>query len=291
MTFKAFNALRLFTEIARYSSFSVAAQHLHMTKGAISYQIAMLEQQLGFTVFHRQPRGIALTKAGETLLNHSSSTFRDLSNVITALGNRSTDELTVGMSSYFAARWLSPRLMSFMQQYPQITLKLQPMIDLQDFLNEGIDMVIRWGNGHWPGVTVENLFSSPVRAYAGRRVAEQVEAVGLQQALRTTPLLQDREGSKAWQLWHQNAGINYTPHNGHLVIPDPSVRLQAVIDGQGMALYDDLAIAEQTAGTLVPVSRVQLDDFGYYLIYADGALDNSASEQFRQWILQLARSG
>lgn len=289
MIFKALNALRLFTQVASHPSFSEAAGHLNMTKGAISYQMAMLEEQLGFKVFQRLPRGVVLTQQGAELLSHSKTCLRDLTYVINRLANRSSDQLTVGMSSYFAARWLSPRLMGFMQQYPQVTLKLQPMIDLQDFLREGIDVAIRWGNGHWQDIRVEKLFSCPVRAYGGTQVAQQVQALGLEQVLQQTALLQDREGSRAWQQWHKAAGISYHPHSIHLVIPDPSVRLQALIDGQGMALYDDLAQSEQLAGTLMPVSDVQLDDYGYYLVYADEALENPAMRQFRTWILDLAQ--
>ncbi|WP_443640134.1 LysR substrate-binding domain-containing protein [Candidatus Njordibacter sp. Uisw_039] len=289
MTFKALNALHLFTQVANYESYSAAAQALYMTKGAISYQMAKLENELGFQVFQRQPRGVCLTDQGQTLLIHSKTSFKHLTNTINQLAQQDSDQLTVGMSSYFAARWLSPRLMGFMQHNPQVTLKLQPMIDLQDFLNDGIDIAIRWGNGHWQDIRVEKLFSCPVRAYGGTQVAHQVKAEGLKQVLQKTPLLQDREGSRAWQQWHHAAGIAYYPHSSHLVIPDPSVRLQALIDGQGMALYDDLAQNEQLAGTLIPISEVQLNDYGYYLVYADEALDNPAMRHFRTWILDLAK--
>jgi DNA-binding transcriptional LysR family regulator len=69
---------------------------------------------------------------------------------------------------------LSPRLMNFMQQHPSATLKLQSMIDLGDFLNEGIDIAIRWGNGHWPDVASEELFNCPLMACAGPLATQKV---------------------------------------------------------------------------------------------------------------------
>ncbi|WP_315984093.1 LysR substrate-binding domain-containing protein [Aliamphritea spongicola] len=79
-----------------------------------------------------------------------------------------TSRITVGMSTYFASRWLSPRLMNFMAEHPNISLRLQPMIDLTDFHTENIDMAIRWGKGHWPGMHVELLRQAPVRPATGK---------------------------------------------------------------------------------------------------------------------------
>ncbi len=53
----------------------------------------------------------------------------------------------------------------------------------------------------------------------------------------------------------------------NLVIPDPNVRVQAVIDGQGIALYDRLVDDEVAAGRLYQYREVSLDDYGYYLVY------------------------
>ena len=289
MSFKALNALQLFTKVAQHPSYSAAAQALHMTKGAVSYQMAMLEDELGFKVFCRQPRGVTLTNQGQELLIHSKNSLRYITQAIAQLSSQYKDQLTVGMSSYFAARWLSPRLMDFMQQHPSATLKLQPMIDLEDFLNEGIDIAIRWGNGHWSDAVSEELFNCPVMACAGPLSAKKVTSDGLSQVLQSAPLLQDREGSGAWQAWHKAAGLPYHRHITHLVVPDPNVRRQTLIDGQGMGLYDVLAQAEIDAGSLICVSPVRLNNYGYYLVYDEAALNKPAVMLFRQWILDAAQ--
>ena len=71
----------------------------------------------------------------------------------------------------------------------------------------------------------------------------------------------------------------------NLVIPDPNVRVQAVIDGQGIALNDNLIADEIAAGQLSRVSEVELADYGYYLAYAAGALEVPALKAFRDWIV------
>ena len=107
--------LRLFAEIARHPSFSDAAAALNMTKGAISYQVKTLEADLGMTLFRRSPRGVSLTREGVTLLAACQSRYEEIEAEIQAMKGRASRSLTVGVSTYFAARWLSPRLMTFMQ--------------------------------------------------------------------------------------------------------------------------------------------------------------------------------
>jgi len=62
-----------------------------------------------------------------------------------------------------------------------------------------------------------------------------------------------------------------------------------VIDGQGVALNDALVGAELAAGTLVRLSPVALEDYGYYLAYPEGALETPGLATFRDWILDQAR--
>ena len=73
-------------------------------------------------------------------------------------------------------------------------------------------------------------------------------------------------------------------------MPDPNVRVQAVIDGQGLALNDNLVADEIAAGRLVRVSTIELDSYGYHLAYPEGALETPGLRQFRDWIMKEAES-
>jgi len=73
-----------------------------------------------------------------------------------------------------------------------------------------------------------------------------------------------------------------------LVIPDPNVRVQAVIDGQGISLNDQLINPEIQIQTIFKVSEVSLDNYGYFLVYPPEALENPALDDFRRWVLKEA---
>lgn len=290
MRFRSYGNLRILDVVARHLSFTAAAHELSLTKGAVSYQIARLESELGFNVFERKHRGIALTDKGKKLWQASQAAFQDMEREIASLRDENPAHITVGMSTYFASRWLSARLMNFMASHPQIGLRLQPLIDLIDLRAEQIDMAIRWGKGEWTDLEVELLFLCPAKPTAGASIARKIDELGIEAVLPDLTLLQDRDGSAAWADWHKAAELSYRSGRDSLVIPDPNVRVQAVIDGQGIALNDSLVDAEMSAGELFQVSTVELSDYGYFLAYPTEALSNPNLKAFRDWIVEEANS-
>ncbi|MGH1478447.1 MAG: LysR substrate-binding domain-containing protein [Geminicoccales bacterium] len=284
MRFRSYDSLRLFDVVARHLSFTMAAMELNLTKGAVSYQISQLEQDLGFPVFVRKHRAIQLTEKGKRLWHSSALAFRDLEREIADLREEAPGRITVGMSTYFASRWLSPRLMTFTVRHPKIGLRLQPLVDLTDLRTHGIDMAIRWGKGDWTDMEIERLFDCSAFPTAGPAIAERIAEVGLEATLPDLTLLHDRDDSDAWRDWHQVAGFPYRPTKDSLVLPDPNVRVQAVIDGQGVALCDTLVSREIAEHQLLKISSVELIDYGYYLAFPKGALSTPGLKAFHDWI-------
>ncbi len=290
MRFRHFDNLRGFCVVARHASFTRAAEALNLTKGAISHQIDALETELGFDLFRRRRSGITLTPAGERLLQAADLAFETLEREISLLRGADRDRITIGMATYFASRWLSPRLMHFITDHPRVALRIQPVVGNPDLHVHDLDMVIRWGRGDWnePGYLIEPLLSCPAVLTANRRIGEIIERDGLRSALAGVNLLHDADGSRAWADWFACAGIPMPDNADALTIPDPNVRVQAVIDGQGIALYDELVAEEVSAGRLYQYPDVLLEAYGYYLVYPRTAPPGSALLAFRDWILREA---
>lgn len=284
MRFRSYDNLRLFTVVARHLNFTAAAEELNLSKGAVSYQMARLERELGFAVFRREHRGVALTERGAELLRLSRSAFGELERDIHRLRETAAQTITVAVSTYFAARWLSPRLMAFMEAHPGVRLRIQPMVDLIDLSAEPVDMAIRWGRGDWRDLTIEPLLACPAFATAGAKTAAFAREAGLAATLAQATLLHDREDSEAWADWHAAAGAPMRSTRHRLVIPDPSVRVQAVIDGQAIALNDALVAQELSDGRLFEISDVRLENYGYFLAFEAGALERPELRDFRDWI-------
>ena len=284
MRFHHFDCLKTFTVAARHLSFSRAAEELNLTKGAISYQVGQLEKSLGFDVFIRRHRAIELTDRGRALWQTSHDAFRDIEQEIASLREDRNNRISIGMTSYFASRWLSPRLMTFISNYPDISLRLQPLLDMSDIKRDELDMVIRWGNGHWNDLQIERLFLCPVFPTADSRSMKRVKKNGLANELKRMTLLQDDEKSLAWSEWHRSAGLPYRAIKSTLVVRDPNVRVQSTVHGQGAALNDNLVERELKDGELHRISDVSLNDYGYFLAYPKGTLAKPALKLFRDWL-------
>ncbi|WP_457941287.1 LysR substrate-binding domain-containing protein [Mesorhizobium sp. 10J20-29] len=287
MRFQHFDSLRVFNVVARHESFSSAADELNLTKGAVSYQLRVLEEALGFNLFDRKPRGIVLTPKGRELWICSMRSLDAIEARIDELRDAPRAPITIATTTYFASRWLSPRLMMFMKGHPRVRLRLQPMIDLKDLDNEGVDLAIRWGRGDSADSVTQRLFACPAFATGSADALALVQAEGLASAVSTLTLLADRSGSAAWEDWHRVAGLPFKARDAVLTIPDPNLRVQAVIDGQGIALNDALVETEMERGSLFRLSQHQIEGYGYFLVHRADAMSNPDVADFARWVLSL----
>ena len=293
MRFRSYAQLRGFCEIARHRSLGRAADSLSLTKGALCHQLDRLEDDLGFAVFTRHPRGIELTAGGRELLRAAEIAFSSIEQTVGHIRRRDRHSITIGMATYFASRWLSPRLMRFISKHAGTGLRIQPMIGTPDLRSSDLDMAIRWGRGDWvePGMTFELILGCPSVLTASIDIGRRIEDRGIAEVIGDLQLLHDADGSVAWADWFAAAGLALPVAPADLVIPDPNVRVQAVIDGQGVALYDALVDDEVAAGKLYRYDAVRLDRYGYYLVYPDTVPEDSPVLLFRDWILAEAGGG
>lgn len=293
MRFKHYDYLRSCVVVARHLNMGKAALELNLSKGAVSYQVRQLEAELGFAVFSRSRRSLALTEQGHDLMQQCGRLFDSFERRIGDLRQRQKRRITIGMATYFASRWLSPRLMRFITEHADISLRIQPLVDLMDLRSNELDLAVRWGKGGWhePDYQVEQIFACPALLTAGAEIGRRIEAEGIEAVVNQATLLHDRDGSEAWMDWFDAAGIAWNGQADDLVIPDPNVRVQAVADGQGLALYDRLVDDEVAGGRLYQYRRVSLDDYGYYLVYPRALEPGSAIKTFRDWIMQETHLG
>lgn len=285
MAFRSFDTLRVFSAVARHQSVTSAAAELNLSKGSVSYQLRKLEEELGFKLFERKRQRLVITLRGEKLWRSSEMALGQLQREIRELQRDEPDRITIGALTYFFSRWLSARLMTFMEANPNIAVRVEPITGIDDIGRSDIDVAVCWGSGEWDDYENELLIECPARPTANAAIAARVRAIGLERTLAEIPLLADSSGSAGWREWHKRAGLDYRPIHNRLVIPDSNDRVQAVIDGQGIALWDELVQPELDSGELDYLSDVTLDNAGYYLVYtAPAARRSPVVTNFSEWI-------
>src|SRR5215472_12939098 len=154
------NGLRAFEAAARLLSFTRAAAELNVTQTAISHLIRRLEDQLGVTLFVRGNRSLTLTREGQAYLPSVSGAFEDLRHATARLRRSERDGLlTVSTTASLAAKWLVTRVAAFQDANPGIEVCITTSSHLVDFQRDEVDMAVRYGRGHWPGLRTDWLMA------------------------------------------------------------------------------------------------------------------------------------
>ena len=267
MKFRSYDSLKIFDAVARKQSMTAAAIDLNLSKGSISYQINKLEENLGFALFERINARLQLTENGRRIWNVSLNALQQIDQEIEDIRGSNTKALCIGALTYFSSRWLSPRLMDFFEKNPGVSLRIEPVNSIADLKTKDVDVAILWGVGEWKEYESRLLLRLPSVPTANATIAKEVQSHGIEAAVKQVPLLGDSSGDTGWRAWHRAVGLPYLPSKSSLTIPDSNSRVQAVIDGQGIALWDRLVAPEIKSGQLVELTDRKLDTSGYYLVF------------------------
>lgn len=145
------NALRAFEAAARLNSVSQAAEALHVTHGAVSRQIKVLEEHLGVALFVKDGRGIKLTDAGVRLRDASGEAFDRLRSVCSELSRDVSEApFVLGCSGSLLARWFIPRLGRLQADLPELRLHLSAGEGDLDPRRPGLDALLVYAEPPWP---------------------------------------------------------------------------------------------------------------------------------------------
>ena len=152
------NALRAFEAAARHLSFKQAAHELHVTAGAISQQVRLLEERLGVQLFERLTRQVILTPAGEAYLAPVRQAFRGLADATAELKPEGVASvLHVGVHGGFDVDALRTPLAQFRRAQPQVAVRLSQPAGLHELLEGKVDVVIEGSLRRHPGYRCEPL--------------------------------------------------------------------------------------------------------------------------------------
>ena len=139
-------AVRAFEAAGHLGSFKAAATELHVTPGAISQQVRLLEDWIGAPLFERRNRRVVLTSAARAYLHEVEPLFGALAQATArCAGGAAPRTLAVNAPATFALRWLVPRLAQFRAANPNVDIVVETSNDSLDSLASAHDIVIRGG--------------------------------------------------------------------------------------------------------------------------------------------------
>ena len=279
------NALRAFEAAARHLNFTRAAIELCVTQGAVSHQVALLEERLGMPLFRRLPRGLALTDEGQALVPVLADAFDRIGATLDRYADgRLREVLTVGVVGTFASGWLLERLGDFTRAHPHVDLRLMTNNNRVDLAGEGLDLAIRFGDGAWHGTHADPIMEAPLTPLCAPALAERLSDPG---ELGRETLLRSYRPDE-WPRWFAAAGVACPPIRGP-VLDSSMLMIASAAAGHGVALAP-LAMFEKELQTeiLVRPFPIEVTTGRYWLTRLISRPDTAAMRTFRDWLKRTA---
>jgi len=283
--------LQAFEASSRYLSFTLAGRELHASPSAISRQIAQLEAFLGRSLFVRKHNSLRLTPAGEAyavdVRQMLDFCVRVTSNVMARAGK---SRLTVACTAGLSAFWLAPRIGTFLDDNPDIDLRIIVRDHFGAVKPAEYDVGIFYlRTSNVVGTHTQRLFDETVYAVCAPGYLKGARLPPSELTSHTLLILEDAERSwMSWQSWFERNGIERPSIASTLVLNSYPLLIELAVKGKGIALAWEGVIDPLLAhGTLVKASDAQATMGGaYHLTWPADRAQSDVSCRFRSWVIK-----
>lgn len=282
--------LRVFHTVAEAGSFTHAGEILNLSQSAVSRQISGLEESLTVSLFHRHARGLILTEQGELLYRTVHEVFAKLSMVearITESREKPEGPLKVTTTVAFGSVWLTPRITSFMENYPGIDMSMLLDDGEVDLAMRQADVAIRFTTPRQPDLVQRHLATLHYHVYAA---PEYLKKYGMPKSpadLDNHRIIIYGDDSKAPvenMNWLLSAGTS-TPRQPVLRVNNIYGIYRAVQSGMGVAALPDYfsTVATQLVQVL---PELRGPSFDCYFVYPEELRHSKRVTVFRDFLLE-----
>ena len=284
-------AVRYFESAADHESFSAAAEECHVSKGAISQQVRILEAYLGVPLFRKTGRRVALTDAGRRYHSAVRSALTTLERETVRLaGPRLRPKLRVTALPAIASMWLVPRLSEF-QSRLNVDLEIAAEAEMVDFSRSSAQVGIRYGGagadgeGTGKGLTAMSLGRDSLFPVCAPHYASD-QGIASADDLKGCRLLHDTYWSDDWSRWLAAVGMQDRLGGDGQYFTHYSMAIDSARAGGGVAmghaaLVRDLLDRGELVRPLAPEISAVSD---YYVVYPQSAAHLDYVKTFCQWV-------
>lgn len=287
-------ALRCFEAAARLENFSRAAQELHLTHGAISRAVRLLEEDLGLALFERRRQRVFLNDAGRKLAHAVSEGLGLMRQAVGELREsaQAIRPLVLSCEPTLLMRWLIPRWGDF--QALHIGLEPHLLAGGGAFsFDTGIDLAIRRDDFSWPdSYHSEILFAEKVGLVCRPdKVGDWfVESEAGMSLMAQAPLLQTRTRPAAFQEWAATSSSGL-PAGPVRTFEHFYFSLQAAVAGLGVAIGPWHLVRDDIEAGLLVAPLGFVEDGSHYCLLAPKAIaPDSLEARLVEWLRAAGRA-
>jgi len=283
------NAVRAFEAAARHISFTKAADELRVTHGAVSRQVALLEDWFGVKLFRRAPSQLTLTPAGHIYYREVTAVLDRLALASMNLKQHgATSVLRISAPPTFTMRWLIPRISSFQKLRPDVEPRLTTSIAPLHIQDTSFDIAIRGNVGEPPPGWRSHPFMTEMIAPVCHASLLSGTQLKRPEELRRHTLITYLTEPYPWSQWFAQAGAEMDAAQETLRFEQMFFALQATQERMGIGLFPlFLVVDELMNGQLcLPFGDLGLRKREYRSFWQAENQNNSPMEDFARWLVE-----
>lgn len=245
--------LHLLGAIARFGSFTQAAQRLGLSKAAVSQRVVELERAVGLPLVLRTTRSVRLTEAGQRLVDDTAASFSHIAASVAGvrdLASQPRGLVRVTAPVALGRQQVAPVLEGFFRLYPEVRVEMELADGVVNLAREGFDLAVRHTSAPpdnhvaWKLCTSRTLLVATA-AYLRRRgtPAQPADLAG------HDCLAYLRPGPAAWSFERGDGDAGSEPERASVAVSGPlrannsELLRDAVLSGLGIAQVPDFSAA------------------------------------------------
>ena len=233
--------LRVFTVVARKSSFAAAAAELGVSAAYVTKRIRILEETLSTKLLHRTTRRVVVTEEGERVYHWAQRVLDDIDHLLQEVSvTRRVPRglLRVSSSFGFGRNLVAPAISQLVERFPTLAVRLEVFDRLVDVATEGFDLDVRVGDEIAPHLIARRLASNHRVLCAAPAYLEKRGAPRTLADLANHDCLVIKERDHPFGVWKLDAGgaEQTVKVTGPLSTNNGEIAVRWAVDGRGIVL-------------------------------------------------------
>ncbi len=265
-------SLSAFMAAAKHASFTKAASELCLTQGAVSKQVALLEDQLEISLFERHHQTLKMTKEGKKYLAEIEAAIEAIRQAtIKIKKKKNVEEITLNILPSLGSKWIVDRLETFNNSYPNYKINVTISNNYTEIDAEnGSDFYIRIAKKKfWKAFDCKQLMTEKMICVCSPKfmAKHKIKTVA---DLLTCHLLQHTSRSHTWEEFFKKNQIKKYMINSSIGFQHFFMLIKAAKSSQGVGLVPDFLVKEELEkGELVNIFEHKFNSgYKYFLISA-----------------------
>jgi DNA-binding transcriptional LysR family regulator len=278
------SAILAFEAAARHGNFSVAANELCLTPGAISKQIQKLEEDLVVCLFERHPKGVSLTKIGLDYFNTLNQSLSIIENKTSQIRNfdKNDNEIVINIAPSFC-NWLITRLEDFQKKFPQFKLTIISK-GCGNLESANADISIFASKKKPQDQQSHFLYTEKLRLICHPKL--KINKIA---DLTKHKFLEHQSRDGVLEGFTKEIGLDKKDLNINSKIEHFSIIVNMVKNNLGIGLVPEVILGEelQNKNIINPLNIVYQSQYSYYLTYQKYQYHSLKISKFRQYFLNV----